>query len=36
MGRLMKYDLRAAMRLFIPLWLGTLALALVNRFTDHL
>ena len=36
MGRLMKYDLRAAMRLFIPLWLGTLALALVNRFTVHL
>ena len=36
MGRLMKYDLRAAMRLFIPLWLGTLALGLINRFTVRL
>ena len=36
MGRLMKYDLRAAMRLFVPLWLGTLALGLINRFTVHL
>ena len=36
MGRLMKYDLRAALRLFVPLWLGTLVLALVNGFTMHL
>ena len=36
MGRLMKYDLRAALRLFVPLWLGTLVLALVNGFTMRL
>ena len=33
MGKLMKYDLRAAMKLFVPLWLGTLVLALINSFT---
>ena len=33
MGRLMKYDLRAALRLFVPMWLGLLALSIVNRFT---
>lgn len=33
MGKLMKYDLRAAMKLFLPLWLGTLVLALVNSFS---
>lgn len=33
MGRLMKYDLRAAMKLFVPLWIGTLFLSIVNRFT---
>ncbi len=33
MGKLMKYDLRAAMKLFIPLWLGTLVLSIVNSFT---
>lgn len=32
MGKLIKYDLRAAMKLFLPLWLGTLVLALVNSF----
>lgn len=36
MGRLMKYDLRAALRLFIPLWIGTLVLGLVNGFTVEL
>lgn len=29
----MKYDLRAALRLFVPLWLGLLVLSIVNRFT---
>ena len=33
MGKLMKYDLRAALRLFVPLWIGALILALVNSFT---
>lgn len=33
MGRLMKYELRAAMKLLIPLWLGTLVLSLINSFT---
>lgn len=33
MGKLMKYDLRAALRLFIPIWIGTLLLAVVNRFS---
>ena len=33
MGRLMKYDLRAAMKLFVPLWIGTLILSLINSFT---
>ena len=33
MGRLMKYDLRAAMKLFLPIWIGTLILSLVNSFT---
>lgn len=33
MGKLMKYDLRAALRLFIPLWIGTLVLGLVNGVT---
>lgn len=33
MGRLMKYELLSGTRLFIPLWLGTLILSLVNRFT---
>lgn len=33
MGKLMKYDLRAALRLFVPLWIGALSLALVNSFT---
>ena len=32
----MKYDLRAALRLFVPLWIGTLILALVNSFTIKL
>ena len=36
MGKLMKYDLRAALRLFVPLWIGTLILALVNSFTVKL
>ena len=36
MGRLMKYDLRAALRQFVPLWTGTLILALVNSFTVKL
>ncbi len=30
MGKLMKYDLRAAMRLFIPVWIGTLVLSVIN------
>ncbi len=33
MGRLMKYELRSALRLFVPLWLAVLVLAGVNRFT---
>lgn len=33
MGRLMKYELRAAMKLLIPLWLGTLVLSFLNSFT---
>lgn len=33
MGRLMKYDLRAALRLFVPLWIGTMLLTIINRFT---
>ena len=33
MSRLMKYDLRAAMKLFVPLWIGTLILSLINSFT---
>ena len=36
MGRLMKYDLRAALRLFVPLWSGILLLALINGFTVKL
>jgi len=32
MGRLMKYDLRAAIKLFVPLWIGTLILSLINSF----
>lgn len=36
MGKLMKYELRSMLKLFIPLWLGVLALALVNRFTTHM
>ena len=32
MGKLMKYDLRAAMRLFIPVWIGTLVLSVINSF----
>lgn len=36
MGKLMKYDLRAAMKLFVPLWLGTLVLALINSFSLNL
>ena len=35
MGRLMKYDLRAAMKLFVPLWIGTLILSLINSFTIY-
>lgn len=30
MGKLMKYDLRAAMRLFLPIWIGTLVLSVIN------
>lgn len=33
MGRLMKYELRSTMKLFTPLWLAVLALAVINRFT---
>lgn len=33
MGRLMKYELRSTMKLFAPLWLAVLALAVINRFT---
>lgn len=35
MGRMMKYDLRAAMKLFVPLWIGTLVLSLINSFTIY-
>ena len=30
MGKLMKYDLRAALRLFLPIWIGTLVLSGIN------
>lgn len=30
MGKLMKYDLRAAMRLFVPIWIGALVLSVIN------
>lgn len=33
MGRLMKYELRSAMKLFLPLWLAVLVLAGINRLT---
>lgn len=33
MGRLMKYELRSMSKLFIPIWLGVLALSIVNRFS---
>ncbi len=29
-GKLMKYELRGCMRVFLPLWGATLALALIN------
>ena len=32
-GKLMKYELRSCMRVFLPLWGATLALALINGFT---
>ena len=36
MGKIIKYEFRSMFRLFIPLWLGILALSLVNRFTLNL
>ncbi len=36
MGKIMKYEFRSMFRLFIPLWLGILALSVVNRFTTRL
>ena len=30
MGKLMKYELRSAMKLFVPLWIAVLVLAFVN------
>lgn len=33
MGRLMKYELRSCWKLFVLMWLGTLVLAVLNRFT---
>ena len=36
MGKIIKYEFRTMFRLFIPLWLGILALSLVNRFTLNL
>ena len=32
-GKLMKYELRGCMRVFLPLWGTTLALAMINGFT---
>ena len=32
-GKLMQYELRSCMRVFLPLWGATLALALINGFT---
>ena len=36
MGKIMKYEFRSMFRLFLPMWLGILALSLVNRFTVKL
>ncbi len=36
MGKLMKYELRSMLKLFVPLWIGVLALAVVNRFTSNM
>ena len=33
-GKLMKYELRGCMRVFLPLWGATLALALINGLTN--
>lgn len=33
MGRLMKYELRSAMKLFVPLWLAVLVLAGISRLS---
>ena len=33
MGKLMKYELRSAMKLFVPLWIAALVLAFVNSLT---
>lgn len=33
MGKLMKYELRSMLRLFVPLWAAILALSVLNHFT---
>ena len=33
LGKLIKYDFRSCIRRFGPLWLGMVALALINGFT---
>ncbi len=35
MGKLMKYDLRAALRLFIPVWIGILILSAINAIVIY-